>query len=116
MGYIYQHTMFFIFTDLYQSTSAMLMSPTKFEACVTAYKQLKSKQKSPTASTDFPAIAKVLTQLEARLVAHSPAWRDISFTLTPTQRKNKRDMVKMWVHRSRTRGLKDISNFFYLTS
>ena len=94
----------------------MHLSPAKFEACVTALKQLKVKRKSDTSATDFPGLEKVLSLLEARLVAHSPAWRDIKFTLTQVQRKHKRDMVKLWINRARNRGLQEITNYFYLTN
>ena len=90
------------------------MSPASFEACKAAFKLLKTKKKSANAMEEFPNINQVLELLESKLVSHSPAWRDINFTLTQSQRTHKRHMVKIWTHRTRTTGIRNISNFMYL--
>ena len=90
------------------------MNPTSFEACKAALKLLKTKLKGETVDVDHPAIHHVMEVLRSKLESHSPAWKDISFTLSQSQRKDKKHYVKMWLHRTRTTGIRNISNFMYL--
>ena len=92
----------------------MTLTAAAFTACRSAHRNLVSKRGKPGMDNEFPALEKVVSELEAKLAQHSCKWREISFTLTQDQRKSANRMSVLWLAKARLKGLKNISNFFYL--
>ena len=91
-----------------------VLTPAAFTACKAAHRRLLARRGKPGTAAEFPDLDRIVAELESRLAQHSTKWRDITFTLTPDQRKSANRMTVLWISKSRSRGLRDISNYCYL--
>ena len=90
-----------------------IMTPAEFTACRAAHRILLQKRKTEEGKKEFPSARRVLAELEARLANHNSKWREVTYTLTPSQRRNANGMRQLLVIKAKNTGLKDISNFYY---